>query len=149
MNNTLHIVIDTREQRPWDFGEYAEVSRGTICAGDYAVKGDNGFAIERKELNDYVGTVFTGIGRFNAELKRMEEMQFPAKIVIVEAEWMDVLGHKYNHPEIEPHAVLKRTAELMLDGVCVFFAGNPTAAAGLCWKLLSERKARLEDERDN
>ena len=144
----IHIVIDTREQRPWDFGGYAVVSRGTISAGDYALKGDAGFAVERKDLNDYVGTIFTGWARFRAELRRMEEFDFPARVVIVEAEWSDILSRRYNHPEIEPHAVLKRTAELLLDGVAIVFAGNPTAAAGLCWKLLAERKLRLENEQN-
>ena len=140
----ITIIVDRREQRPWDFGGYAEVARGTLSAGDYALQGDNGFAIERKSLDDYVGTIFTGWRRFRAELDRMRALQFPAVVVIVEAEWMDVLRHSYNHSEIEPQAVLKRTAELMLSGVSIFFAGNPTAAAGVCWKLLDERRRSLE-----
>lgn len=146
MQDLLHITIDTREQRPWDFSHYAEVSRGTLAAGDYALHGDGGFAIERKSLDDYVGTIFTGWRRFKAELDRMRALDFPAVVVIVETDWMQVINHLYNHPEIEPQAVLKRTAELMLSGVSIFFAGNPTAAAGVCWKLLDERRRRLEEK---
>ena len=143
-SNRIHIVIDTREQRPWSFKEWADVSRGTISAGDYALKGDKGFAIERKNLDDYVGTIFTGKARFNAELQRMIDLGFPARIVIVEADLSDIIEHRYNHPEIEPQAIIKRTAELILDGVVILFAKHPEMGAGFCWRLLKERKSRLE-----
>jgi len=143
MPDRIHIVIDTREQQPWHFAELADVSRGTLNAGDYALLGDSGFAVERKSIDDFVGTLSSGWRRFRAELDRMEF--FPARVVIVEADWADIVGKKYNHPEVEPHFILKRVAELTLDGVSVLFCSNLTMAAGLCWKILAERKRRLEN----
>lgn len=145
MDNRLHIVIDTREQRPWSFGDLATVSRGTLSAGDYAVEGDHGFAIERKSLDDFASTVTSGWPRFRRELARMDECQFPARVVIVEADWMDVMRHEYNQPLITPAVILRRVAELTMDGVAVLFCGNSTAAAGLCWRVLLERQIRLTE----
>ena len=65
----MEIVIDSREQQPWHFSpELVRVSRGTVRTGDYCVKGDRLFAIERKSLNDFVGTISTGWERFQREI---------------------------------------------------------------------------------
>ena len=74
----LHIVIDTREQTPWHFHpEVATATRGTIKTGDYALLNDDGFAIERKSLNDFVGTIGKGWDRFCREIKRMDGWRAP------------------------------------------------------------------------
>ncbi len=137
----MKIIIDTREQSPWHFGDLAEVSRGTLPTGDYALAGDTGFAIERKSLPDYVQTITSNWQRFRRELDRMK--RFPARVVIVEGEWMDILTGKYPG-NVPPPAIIARTSELIMDGVTILFCSNSTAAAGLCWRLLVERKKRLE-----
>ncbi len=149
MDNRLHIIIDTREQRPWSFGDLAAVSRGTLAAGDYAVSGDFAFAVERKSLDDFTSTITSGWPRFRRELARMTEAGFPARVMIVEADWMDIIRHEYNNPMIKPAVILRRVAELTMDGVCVLFCGNQTAAAGLCWRILLERNIRLMEGKDD
>ena len=149
MDARLRIVIDTREQQPWSFGDLAAVSRGALPAGDYAVAGDFGFAVERKSLDDFAATVVSGRARFERELERMREADFPARVIIVEADWMDVLRHEYASPAIPPALILRRVAELTMDGVAVLFCGNPTGAAGLCWRILLERSLRLQEGGDN
>jgi ERCC4-type nuclease len=143
MPEPLPIVIDTREQQPWSFGDLAAVSRGTLLAGDYAIAGDHAFAVERKSLDDFASTVTSGWACFRRELERMRLAEFPARVIIVEAEWMDVLRHEYSSPAVIPPLILRRVAELTMDGVSVLFCGNPTAAAGLCWRILTERYYRL------
>jgi ERCC4-type nuclease len=137
----MKIIIDTREQSPWHFGDLAEVSRGTLPTGDYALAGDTGFAIERKSLPDYVQTITSNWQRFRRELDRMK--RFPVRVVIVEGEWMDILTGKYPG-NVPPPAIIARTSEMIMDGVTILFCSNSTAAAGLCWRLLVERKKRLE-----
>jgi ERCC4-type nuclease len=137
----MKIIIDTREQCPWHFGDLAEVSRGTLPTGDYALAGDTGFAIERKSLPDYVQTITSNWQRFRRELDRMK--RFPVRVVIVEGEWMDILTGKYPG-NVPPPAIIARTSEMIMDGVTILFCSNSTAAAGLCWRLLVERKKRLE-----
>ena len=139
----ITITIDTREQQPWGFHDMADVQRGTVTAGDYALAGDEaGFAIERKSLDDFISTVVCDTDRFQRELDRMDDMFFPAKVVIVEADWMDVINHEYASPEIEAPLILRRVAELTLDGVSILWCSNPAAAAGLCWRILLERHKR-------
>lgn len=137
----MKIIIDTREQCPWHFGDLAEVSRGTLPTGDYALAGDSGFAVERKSLSDYVQTITSGWQRFRRELDRMKS--YPVRVVIVEGEWMDILTGKYPG-NVPPPAIIARTSELIMDNVSILFCSNSTAAAGLCWRLLVERKKRLE-----
>lgn len=136
----MKIIIDTREKSPWHFGDLAEVSRGTLPAGDYALAGDTCFAIERKSLPDYIHTITSDWQRFRRELERMRS--FPVRVVIVEAEWMDILTGKYPG-NIPPPAIIARTSELIMDGVSILFCSNSMAAAGLCWRILLEREKRL------
>lgn len=140
----LSIIIDTREQTPWSFPEHlATVQRGTLQAGDYALDGDDGFAIERKSLNDFIGTISTGWGRFQRELERMEVLKYPAKVVIVEAGIMEIINGEYNHCKINPPFIFKRAAQLVMNGICVLFADNPITAAGMAFNILKERDGQI------
>ena len=144
MPDQIHIIIDTREQQPWSFHGYARCSRGTLDAGDYALEGDRGFAVERKSLDDFAGSVSTGWRRLKNELGRMRAMEYPARVIIVEGCWCDILRHQYSHPQVLPQFVFSRIAEMTMDGVAVLLCGDPVAAAGMCWRLLVERKMQLE-----
>jgi len=138
------ITVDTREQTPWQFPpEYATTRRGALRAGDYALHNDAGFAIERKSLDDLVGTLGSGWARFQRELDRMAG--YPARVVLVEGSMLSIMHHDYNHPEMPPAFVCKRIAQLTMQGVAVLFADNETIAAGLCWRILKERQKELED----
>lgn len=135
----LEIVIDTREQQPWAFPSHlATVERGTLDVGDYALKNDTGFAIERKSLNDFIGTISNGWDRFLREIDRMKD--YPAKIIIVEAGITEIINHEYNAPLLQPSFILMRISELIINGICVLFADNPITAAGMAWKILHERE---------
>jgi len=55
---TIDIMQDTREQDPLDFkGLNCNVEVGTVSVFDYCLVGDGGFAIERKSLPDFVGSI--------------------------------------------------------------------------------------------
>jgi len=140
------IVIDNREQKPWSFPpEAATLVRGTLKAGDYALEGDEHFAIERKSLDDLAGTLSTGWDRFKRELFRMSENGFPARIVIVEGTWWDIMEHRYNHPRVLPRFLRKRLAQLAMMGVQVLYAGDCHMAAGMAWVILREREKNLKE----
>ena len=142
----MTIIVDTRESMPWVFPEHlAKTVRGTLKAGDYALMNDYQFAIERKSATDFVGTVSTGWERFLREIERMKD--YPAKVILVEASFADIINHNYGHPSVSPSFVCKRIAELVMLGVCVFFADNPVSAAGLCYKILKERMKESERQR--
>lgn len=137
-NLRLHIIVDTREQQPWVFpDELAVVERGTLHAGDYALNGDSLFAIERKSLDDFLGTVSSGWDRFGRELERMAG--HAARVVIVEGGIMRIVGGEHNHPCLTAKFIFKRIAQLTLHRVSVLFADNPVSAAGLAYSILRER----------
>jgi len=159
MFEPLHIVIDSREQAPWAWSPHlVRTSVRGLDAGDYALADDCteiagrasfavSFAIERKSLDDFVGTISSGWDRFCNELYRMRE--FPARVVIVEGNFADCcfggdgVAPKHNHPQIMPQFVASRVARLSMMGVSVLFAGDAMLAAGLAYRVMVERARRV------
>lgn len=152
----IEIVIDTREQRPWAFPiEGVTTSIGMLKAGDYALKGDREFAIERKSLDDFLGTISSGWERFLRELGRMEGAGFQARIIIVEGNFEqccfssaannELKYPEHNHPMITPQFICKRIAELSLMSVSVMFCGNPEYSAAMAYAILRVRYYELKN----
>jgi ERCC4-type nuclease len=158
MIEPLRIVIDSREQAPWAWDPSDAVTEvRALMAGDYALAGDcervKGrdalavrFAIERKSLDDFLGTISAGWDRFQRELVRMEA--FPARVVIVEGDFSAccfaqgegcVIPPPHNHPALRPAFVARRIAELTMQGVSVLMAGDAQLAAGLAYRVLRRR----------
>jgi len=154
----MRIVIDTREQAPWAWAPSDAVTEiRALTAGDYAladdcerVKGRETlavrFAIERKSLDDFLGTISVGWDRFQRELVRMES--FPARVVIVEGDFSAccfaqgegcVIPPPHNHPALRPAFVARRIAELTMMGVKVLMAGDSQLAAGLAYRIFRRR----------
>lgn len=155
MREKLEIIMDTREQTPWHFpADMCNVTRLKIDAGDYCLKGDDSFAIERKSLDDFIGTIFSGWERFKRELDRMTMAKFPARIVIVESSIDKIFFHidkmgvitepNHNHPSVTPQGVVSRIAELSLMGVSVIFADNANFSVALALHIFQQRKKQLE-----
>lgn len=150
-----HIVIDSREQRPWAFPANVKRSVGTLRTGDYALLGDDNFAIERKSADDFAGTISSGWARFVRELNRMDEAGFVAKIIIVEADFEtfcfrtragEIIPPDHEHYMLSPQFIKKQIAQLALRGCSVLFAGDAELAAGLALSILWERHETLEKE---
>ena len=148
----LNIIIDTREQQPWAFGPDVDCSIGTLRTGDYAIQGDDHFAIERKSLDDFLGTIGSGWERFKRELDRMDKAEFIAKIIIVESDFIhtcftikngQIVPPSHNHPCLAPAFIQKRIAELSMMGVSVLFAACPELAATLAMAIFRERNKQL------
>lgn len=146
------IVIDTREQRPWSFPPHIETEIGTLRTGDYAIKGDDRFAIERKSADDFVGTISLGWCRFVKELNRMDA-QFDAKVIIIEADFETfcfrtgsgvILPPDHEHTRCTPQFVMKRIAELTMRNVSVLFAGNAELASAIALRIFIERQTKLD-----
>jgi len=146
----MNIIIDTREQRPFHFDPSLVSSTvSTLRTGDYALAGDDQFAIERKSLDDFLGTIATGWPRFCRELKRMDDAEFVAKVIIIEGDFMhtcfnisddgETVAPCHNHPKLTPQFIAKRIAQLTMDLVSVLFAGNAQLAAGLATTIFKER----------
>ncbi|MBQ9502873.1 MAG: hypothetical protein IJU70_12000 [Lentisphaeria bacterium] len=150
----MTVIIDTREQRPWSFPPHISVEVGTLRTGDYALKGDDRFAIERKSADDFVGTVSLGWHRFVRELNRMDAAGFAAKVIVVESDFEtfcfrirqgEIIPPDHEHTRCTPQFLIKRIAELTMRGVAVLFAGNAELASAVALRIFTER-ARLIEE---
>jgi len=144
----LKLVVDTREQQPWIFpDEFAQVRRGTLKSGDYALDGDDVFAIERKSLDDFLGTISSGWERFARELARMSGQR---RIVIVEGTAQQIVSGDHNHSRLSARFIFRRIAELTMAGVCVLLMGSPVIAAVMAYSILKDRWRELygDDRRD-
>lgn len=131
------IVIDTREQLPWDFSAPAVVEllrtelptvRGTLPTGDYSVLGlETKVAIERKSLADFVMCCTQERERFFAEMERMRSYELRA--VLIEANQTDVYAHRYRS-KVPPSSVLATASTLIVRyGVHVGWCGSRVLAA--------------------
>ena len=63
------VIIDTREQKPLDLGGYPHLRtlRAKLWPGDYSLQAASRFvAIERKSVNDLIGTMCTGYAGIGA-----------------------------------------------------------------------------------
>lgn len=151
MTDRLTIAVDTREQTPWTFPEDIAVTRRmTVPTGDYALilesgEIDAGFAIERKSLTDFVGTISSDWERFAREIARMDAAGFPLKVIVVEGSDLEIIQARYDHPSITPAFVTSKIVELEWMDVHVHMAQNPHRAAQIAWRHLYERSKRLND----
>jgi ERCC4-type nuclease len=144
MTDRLQIIVDTREQQPWRFPEHlVRARRDTLKSGDYALDGDLLFAIERKGLDDFLGSVAGGWDRLQAEFARMAVCV--ARVVIVEGSAREIVEGAHSHPSLTAPFVFKRVAQLTLGGVSVLFADSPTIAAGLAYSIFKERQNEREE----
>jgi ERCC4-type nuclease len=136
------VIIDTREQKPWFYGEGTE--RGTLKTGDYSIKGYEGsFAIERKSLPDLFGTLTKGHLRFKKELARGLEMDYFA--IIVEGSWLDMIHKTFpgaNHIKSRGDTVAKIITTIHLKyGIPIFFAQSKHEA-GVIFNQLADAYLR-------
>jgi len=100
------VVIDTREQRPFDLGRFNNwiggVEVDTVKHGDYTVRGmEHLLALERKSLEDLVGTLTQRREQF---LRLCESLAtYRHRAIIIEASLEDVKspypsGYTTAHP---------------------------------------------------
>ena len=147
----IHIITDTREQTPWSFDEHLVLnSVGTIKTADYKLEGDDTFGIERKSLDDFVGTISTGWDRFKREIQRMHD--WDAKVIIVESDYISccfsehdgkIIPPTHNHYMITPQFIMKQIAVLTLMNVSILFAYDAHYASELAYKIFKERHEAL------
>jgi ERCC4-type nuclease len=130
------IIIDTREQAPFLFSENVDTQRGTLQSGDYSVVGlVNTVAIERKSLDDLVGSITAGRERFMACCSRLSRLDFAC--IVVEAALSDVLAGAYVS-KTRPQSVVGSVLAIHVDfGLPTIWAGSRSNAANITERLLT------------
>jgi len=139
----LEIIVDTREQTPWNFdpARFVATRRG-LTTGDYSLSGlEDRVAIERKGLGDFVNTVIRDWLRFRKELIRLSG--FDVAAIVVEANLQDIVEHRYES-EANPSSVLGKMSGIMLDhGIPVVLWGDRVLAGQMAGKFLLQAWRKL------
>jgi len=139
------IVIDSREQRPWTFSSerVGGVVTAALPAGDYSLQGqETQIAVERKSLEDYIGTIIHAHDRFARELAILKT--YPRAWIVVEGSLDDILHGRYDS-RAHPKSLLALTASVMASyGIPVIFAADRPSACALVEELLLQWSARQE-----
>jgi len=145
----MTVIIDTREQTPWGLAPFGcTVKVRKLNAGDYALEGDeDNFTIERKSLQDFLGTVSTGWDRLQRELGRT--LGFTQSMpIVVEGDFAEfcyrmergqLLAPEHPHHRLGPAFCARRVAQLTRMGCQVVFAGNADNAALIGYAMLHDR----------
>ncbi len=123
------IVTDSREQRPLTFTRFRS-ERGTLTSGDYSMRGfESVFAVERKSVDDLVGSLTAGRDRFTKELQRLRGYQF--RRLLIEGDRATVEAGAYRS-KATPQSILGSLAALEVRyNIPVVWAGDRDTAAGL------------------
>lgn len=146
------IVIDTREQKGWNWENDPTVTttRATLSTGDYTLAGhETAICIERKSLIDWVNTIVAGHGRFHEELLRMKS--YDRSFIIIEASIDDICQRKYEvgavRRNISPDSIMHMSIGIMLKypWARVIFGDDRYTAACVCKDILRQYKRMVDD----
>ena len=118
--NDFTIIVDTREQQPWHFKNYA-TAISKVDTGDYTVQGlENIVTIERKKsVNEFANNITEK--RFKDWVGRLSDIEFP--FVLLEFSLTDILNYPigsnipkrmWNKIKIRPNYIIKNLLELNL-----------------------------------
>jgi hypothetical protein len=129
--NDFTIIIDTREQTPWDFENYVTANR-KLDTGDYSIDGlENIFTIERKRS---VSEIANNISekRFDDVLNRLQVYQH--KFILLEFTLNNVLDYPvgstvpkklWHNLKITGKYILKYLTEINIKyGIHTIYCGN-------------------------
>ena len=130
--NEFIIVIDTREQRPYQYE--GSVVR-TLTNGDYSALGfEDRVAVERKSLADAYASLGRDRVRFRREVERLAKYEFAA--IVIEASLPDFLRRPL-HSQMNPRAAITTLLSWAVRyHVHVFFAGDRAHGQALTQRLL-------------
>ncbi len=107
------ILIDTREQSVLQFRCQKEIIK--LDFADYSVRGNKMF-VERKSLQDFIGSLSSGFDRLCNEMQRAKDCH-ASIIILVESKFSNLLGFNhlgYLHTEATADYILKRARDLLL-----------------------------------
>ncbi len=137
----MKILIDTREQLPYQFETDAEP--GKLDVGDYSIMGGESLvAVERKTVDDLVQCLTTERDRFERELYRGRSLDYFA--LVIEASLSDLANGRYKS-QAHPKAMIQSLLTFSVRyGLPIFFAENRGYGARVTESLLLKYGRELE-----
>jgi len=138
------IIVDSREKRQLSFPKAIKTKIEGLPFGDYAVAGSLDCVVERKSVNDLIGTISRNEERFRAELVRAKE-QSAAVFVVVEENFekclhFEKLPYIRRFTKATPSFVWHRIRQIIQDFAnvqFVFVAGRIEASRAVLRLLLN------------
>lgn len=157
-NDNFTIIIDTREQQPWNFKNY-ELTSAKLDTGDYSIEGLQDFVtIERKKsVNEFANNITEK--RFKDWIDRLSKIEFA--FILLEFSINDVLKYPagsgipqkmWSRIKISPNYIIKNILEIsMIYKIPVLFCDNHSNAEHMAEQILkrayyTDKKRRKADE---
>ena len=138
------IVVDSREQCPWQF-ENLPSEPGSLATGDYSVRGlEHLIAVERKSLDDLLSCVGIHRDRFRRELQRLKAYRFRA--LIIEASHADLEAGQWRSQLKPSHVLGSLSAWMAQFDLPIWLAGDHEAAARYAERYLFQAARRVAAE---
>lgn len=128
------VVVDTREQLPYEFSRQI---RKALPAGDYSIEGyESKIAIERKTKQDAYSTIGQGRKRFEKELDKLKEYDYSA--IVLECSMEDFLIQP-SHSKLNPRSAINSLIAWSIRySIHIFFAGNRILSQTLTTRILEK-----------
>jgi hypothetical protein len=107
----IEIIVDTREQEPLDFNKFIVKK---LNYGDYCGNPNNNVFIERKSINDLLGTLSGGYERFLNELNRCK-LDDAYMVILVEEPLDRLISFNYQKhifSKADPSFIFHRIREI-------------------------------------
>ena len=129
------IIIDTREQIPWEFG-FHNTAKKKLDTGDYSIEGfENILAIERKKSVSEIATNLSE-PRFKDVLERLSKInhaymvfEFSLDEVYDFPVGSDIPKKMWDKLRISGNYIIKRLIEIQLEyKIQIIFCGDPDNA---------------------
>lgn len=134
------VIIDSREQRAWDF-ENLPSETGSLPTGDYSVKGlEHLIAVERKSLDDLLACCGRERDRFKRELQRLRAYRF--RCLVIEASYADLDRGDWRSKIQPSHVIGSLTAWTAQYELPIWLVGSHEAGGMFCERFLYQ-SARL------
>lgn len=152
----MTIAIDSRENKPLNFGPDIPVETVRIPTFDYALAGDIwDFSVERKSLDDFVSSLAIK-SKWERELAKIHRAKIAGIrpiIYVVEANFTDLETYPYkdvfSSGRVHKDFLYHQWRELSYThGVHVVWAGNKDHAAKAVKLLLKSRKEAMAESLD-
>ena len=137
----MKVVIDTREQLPYEFED--SITR-TLQTGDYSIFGyEDQVTVERKTKADAYGTIGRGRTRFIKELERLREIDYSA--IVVEASLSNFVEPP-RFSQLNPKSAINSLLAWSIRyGVHIYFADNRVMGNLLTLRILERYWKKLHE----
>ena len=145
IDNEFTIIVDTREQKPWQFAHQATANH-KLDTGDYSIEGlQHLLCIERKKrASEFANNIVES--RFQDVVMRMSQLKY--SFLLLEFNLNDLLIYPvgstvpklmWDKIKITPAFLMKHILELQLNhNIKVYFCGNSSNAEKMAEFILKK-----------